>query len=182
MTNYIDQYNAFVETLEDIFMMDHEELDFGIYRIMNYKRDEIKDFLKNRLLNQVDEILAKNVGGDQLALETELDTQLGTLERMGFSRKEAEASGPIMKLREKMKRFRPLAELKNDVYSGLVTFFSRYYKGGDFISQRRYKSDDTYAIPYNGLRRFYIDFPLPNCCKKHCIHSFHYHGQFFIES
>ena len=147
MTNYIDQYNAFVETLEDIFMMDHEELDFGIYRIMNYKRDEIKDFLKNRLLNQVDEILAKNVGGDQLALETELDTQLGTLERMGFSRKEAEASGPIMKLREKMKRFRPLAELKNDVYSGLVTFFSRYYKGGDFISQRRYKSDDTYAIP-----------------------------------
>ena len=83
MTNYIDQYNAFVETLEDIFMMDHEELDFGIYRIMNYKRDEIKDFLKNRLLNQVDEILAKNVGGDQLVLETELDTQLGTLER-GF--------------------------------------------------------------------------------------------------
>lgn len=150
MTNYIDQYNAFVETLEDIFMMDHEELDFGIYRIMNYKRDEIKDFLKNRLLNQVDDILAKNVGGDQLALETELETQLGTLERMGFSRKEAEASGPIMKLREKMKRFRPLAELKNDVYSGLVTFFSRYYKSGDFISQRRYKSDDTYAIPYNG--------------------------------
>lgn len=150
MSDFREQYNAFVETLEDIFMMDHEELDFGIYRIMNYKRDEIKDFLKNRLLNQVDEILAKNVGGDQLALETELETQLGSFERMGVSRKEAESLGPIVKLREKMKRFRPLAELKNDVYSGLVTFFSRYYKGGDFISQRRYKSDDTYAIPYNG--------------------------------
>jgi adenine-specific DNA-methyltransferase len=31
----------------------------------------------------------------------------------------------------------------------LLTFFSRYYDKGDFISQRRYKGD-TYAIPYSG--------------------------------
>jgi adenine-specific DNA-methyltransferase len=35
------------------------------------------------------------------------------------------------------------------VFSHLLAFFSRYYKDGDFISQRRYKGD-TYAIPYAG--------------------------------
>ena len=38
---------------------------------------------------------------------------------------------------------------ENAVFSHLLTFFSRYYDKGDFISQRRYKGD-TYAIPYAG--------------------------------
>lgn len=38
---------------------------------------------------------------------------------------------------------------ENSVYNHLLTFFSRYYDAGDFISQRRYKGD-TYAIPYSG--------------------------------
>lgn len=66
MADYKEQYNSFIETLQSIFMMDHEELDFGIYRIMNYKRDEINDFLENRLLVQVDNILAANVGSGQI--------------------------------------------------------------------------------------------------------------------
>lgn len=40
-------------------------------------------------------------------------------------------------------------EHENAVFSHLLTFFSRYYDNGDFISQRRYKGD-TYAIPYSG--------------------------------
>ena len=41
------------------------------------------------------------------------------------------------------------SELENAVFSHLLTFFSRYYDKGDFVSQRRYKGD-TYAIPYAG--------------------------------
>ena len=39
-----------------------------------------------------------------------------------------------------------------DAYNHLHQFFSRYYKEGDFISLRRYKShgNEAYAIPYNG--------------------------------
>ncbi|MBP0500745.1 hypothetical protein J8J32_21970, partial [Mycobacterium tuberculosis] len=40
-------------------------------------------------------------------------------------------------------------EHENAVFSHLLTFFSRYYQDGDFISQRRYKGN-TYAIPYAG--------------------------------
>lgn len=40
-------------------------------------------------------------------------------------------------------------DVQTAVYRHLLTFFSRYYQEGDFISQRRYKGE-TYAIPYNG--------------------------------
>ena len=98
-TNYHD---SFIKKLQEIFMMDHAELDFGIYRIMNQKRSEIEHFLKFELLPQVKTALAGAPDGSD-----------------------------------------------NEVFSHLVTFFSRYYDNGDFISKRRYK-DNTYAIPYNG--------------------------------
>ena len=43
-------------------------------------------------------------------------------------------------------------DLQNTVFSRLTQFFSRYYEGGDFVSQRRYKTggNSAYAIPYNG--------------------------------
>lgn len=46
-TNY---YESFIKKLQEIFMMDHAELDFGIYRIMNQKRADINHFLKFELL------------------------------------------------------------------------------------------------------------------------------------
>ena len=98
-TNY---YESFIKKLQEIFMMDHAELDFGIYRIMNQKRADINHFLKFGLLPQVKTALADTPDGSE-----------------------------------------------NEVFSHLVTFFSRYYDNGDFISKRRYK-DNTYAIPYNG--------------------------------
>lgn len=39
-------YESFIKKLKEIFMMDHAELDFGIYRIMNQKRSDIQDFLE----------------------------------------------------------------------------------------------------------------------------------------
>ena len=150
MADFREQYNAFIETLQSIFMMDHEELDFGIYRIMNYKRDEINDFLKNKLLAQVDNILAANVGSDQIQKEKELEDKVAVLSNQGLTPDIIDTLPPIIQLREELKQFRSIADLKGDVFSALVTFFSRYYNGGDFISQRRYKSNDTYAIPYNG--------------------------------
>ena len=43
-------YDKFIAKLQEIFMMDHAELDFGIYRIMNQKREEINRFLEHDLL------------------------------------------------------------------------------------------------------------------------------------
>ena len=37
----------FKRKLQEIFEMDKSDLDFGIYRIMNYKRKEINKFIEN---------------------------------------------------------------------------------------------------------------------------------------
>ena len=43
---------------------------------MNYKRDEINDFLKNKSLAQVDDILIANVGSEQVHKESELEEKI----------------------------------------------------------------------------------------------------------
>lgn len=53
------------------------------------------------------------------------------------------------KLKAQLAQSADTESMQAEVFSHLVTFFSRYYDGGDFLSKRRYK-DNTYAIPYNG--------------------------------
>jgi len=46
-------YEKLSALLKELFQLDQADLDFGIYRIMNQKRDEITHFLDNDLLPQV---------------------------------------------------------------------------------------------------------------------------------
>lgn len=38
------QLEKFISLLEEMFQFDQADLDFGIYRIMNQKREEIQSF------------------------------------------------------------------------------------------------------------------------------------------
>ena len=40
--------------------------------------------------------------------------------------------------------------LEHEIFSNLYSFFARYYEGGDFLSLRRYRNNDTFVIPYKG--------------------------------
>ncbi len=143
-------YNAFIAKLQEIFMMDHAELDFGIYRIMNQKRQDINTFLQTQLLPQVKEDLEDVADGD-----TEHDRQrMAQIEASVGGNVEVLPLGTPMRdeyeqLKAKLSQTADTEALQAEVFSHLTTFFSRYYDGGDFISKRRYK-DNTYAIPYNG--------------------------------
>jgi len=46
------QYDKFKDILREMFQMDQADLDFGIYRIMNAKRDEIEKFLDKHRFSQ----------------------------------------------------------------------------------------------------------------------------------
>lgn len=146
-TNY---YDKFIAKLQEIFMMDHAELDFGIYRIMNQKRDEIKHFLEIDLLPQVKSILEGESGDTQ-----SIKKRMAEIEQMfvGMNIATLPDSNPNVAEYKKLKAQLELGgdpeSMQSEVFSHLVTFFSRYYDGGDFLSKRRYK-DNTYAIPYNG--------------------------------
>ena len=142
-------YEAFRKKLQEIFMMDHAELDFGIYRIMNHKRGQINDFLDKQLLPQVEKTLQEYVKTDD-SLQQELTKAVEGCKNLGIA---PDTNPKVLQLRQQIDQSSTgIDDLQNTVFSRLTQFFSRYYEGGDFVSQRRYKSggNSAYAIPYNG--------------------------------
>lgn len=53
------QFDKFIATMKKVLMLDQADLDFGIYRIMNRKRDQIESYLNNDLRRQVAELSAR---------------------------------------------------------------------------------------------------------------------------
>ncbi len=133
--------------LAELFQLDQAELDFGIYRIMNAKRDEITRFLEKELLPQVREVLNAYERESRATLEAELEKAKQQAKALGF---DDPAQAP--KVKELQARYNAAFDVEaaeQEVFSHLYNFFRRYYNEGDFISQRRYK-EGVYAIPYEG--------------------------------
>ena len=140
------QFDKFIATMKKVLMLDQADLDFGIYRIMNRKRDQIESYLNNDLRRQVAEAISENASNDAEALQKELAKLVSTLTEAGMN---PDNAPKVQELKERIARCGNSEELENEVYSHLSIFFGRYYDGGDFVSQRRYKKD-VYAIPYEG--------------------------------
>ncbi len=140
------QFESFKNTLKKIFMLDQADLDFGIYRIMNQKRNDIEQYLNENLKALITETIERNKSSQAENLQEELAAAKKAAEGLGIS---PDDLPKVKELKAKISEAGNTEDLENDVYSHLTTFFNRYYDGGDFISQRRYKKD-VYAIPYEG--------------------------------
>lgn len=143
----MSKYDDLVAKLKEIFQIDRPDLDFGVYRILNARAGEINDYLENRLKARVQEALNNSGNANLEQARKELDEAEKNAQSLGMN------PDDVPKIRELRQRIAELSagsiEHENAVFSHLLTFFSRYYDSGDFISQRRYKGD-TYAIPYAG--------------------------------
>lgn len=144
-------FEEFCSTLKKTFMLDvAEELDFGIYRIMNLKRKDIEDFLDNKLKGMVEQEIANNISADYESKKKKLDEMVATLSKLHIK---PELSPDYVDLRKQLDNMGDPAQMQASVFTHLDIFFNRYYDKGDFISKRRYSSrqtDSRYAIPYNG--------------------------------
>lgn len=141
------KFRELIAKLKEIFQIDRPDLDFGIYRILNARADEISDYLEHRLPQKVKEALRQGTAAQQQEAQAKLDAAVQSVRDLGM---DPEASPKVQELREQLALYDTgTSEHENQVFSHLLTFFSRYYDQGDFISQRRYKGD-TYAIPYAG--------------------------------
>ncbi len=151
----------FQDLLRTLFQFDCADLDFGIYRILNYKREQVEAFITERLPQIVDQAFAQYAAVDKVVVEQELEqTRQEIVKNLG--EQAIDESGHLLNyhktklgqqyllLMEKRGRYEVTDELKTRIYNDLFTFFSRYYEDGDFISKRRYGRHETYAIPYNG--------------------------------
>ena len=152
----------FQNLLRELFQFDCADLDFGIYRIMNHKRDVVERFISTTLPEAVD----KELGAGTLARQAEANAALQEarrqlLESLGANALDtygdvvsAMADTPVAKeylsAKARAGASRSRRALETDVYNHLYAFFNRYYHDGDFISKRRYSRNHRYAIPYNG--------------------------------
>ena len=141
------KYKELVKKLKEICQIDRPEREFGIYRILNAKGDEINDYLENTLKKKISDALATAGNANKEELEKQLSTAVKAAEDAGF---DPEDSPKVKDLRLQIVATSQGAnEHENAVFTHMLSFFSRYYDSGDFVSKRRYKGD-TYAIPYAG--------------------------------
>lgn len=141
-----DNRQQLIAKLKELFQMDQADLDFGIYRIMNTKRDEITRFLEQDLMPTLRSTLEKFQPAGQAEKQAALEEAIKAAHTAGF---DPEQSPKVQQLRTELSQSVDLETEEETIYSDLTTFFSRYYQGGDFMSLRRYK-EGVYALPYEG--------------------------------
>lgn len=107
-------------------------MDFGIYRILNARADEINDYLDNKLKAKIQAALKDAGNANKAELEQQLQTAIKAATEAGF---EPDQSPKVQDLKRQLAATATGAnEHENAVFSHLLTFFSRYYDNGDFIT------------------------------------------------
>ncbi len=133
--------------LKELFQLDQPDLDFGLYRIMHAKSEEVTQFLDKDLQPQVKEAFNLYSTADKAELEKELAKAVEQARSLGA---EPEMLPKVKELRAKLANDAvDIGGLENEVYDHLFSFFRRYYSDGDFLAKRVYRPG-VYAIPYEG--------------------------------
>ena len=135
--------------LRELFELDKADLDFGIYRVLRQRHREITEFLDNHLEKTVCSALQSHETAQRGHVEHELEQAEKAAAGAGIA---AEQSPKVRELRAKLKGDFDIEGTADEVYSHLLTFFSRYYQGGDFLGLQRstVHGREKYMIPYNG--------------------------------
>lgn len=159
--------------LRDLWQLDLADLDFGLYRLLRLKRQEVETFLAEQLPRRVEESFQSLAGEERAALEKGV-SELASRIRREIAEEAILESGEvnpdyrdtkIKAARELLDQYearcRQLQSVqageaqKAEVFNHLYAFFSRYYEDGDFVPRRRYGVRETYAVPYNGEETFF---------------------------
>lgn len=147
--------------LNQLFQYETQDLDFGVYKILHYKKKEIANFIDQLLVDKVRTELqtlsadeAKQVQDQILEFEKD-DIIKGWIEADESEKKTLEKFGKdkinqYQELKAKATESSVSGETENQIYNHLALFFSRYYDKGDFISKRRFGKNEKYVVPYNG--------------------------------
>lgn len=142
-----------LKKLAELFQLNQPDLDFGFYRIMHAKAQEVQDFIGTDLLK----IVADAFGAVDEARKAELQDayEKAIQSARDFGVPNPEETGPVKKARAALDALKDTAGAEAEVYDHLYRFFERYYDDGDFISRRYYTRETPgraapFAVPYNG--------------------------------
>jgi adenine-specific DNA-methyltransferase len=155
---------------EDILKLDLAELDFGIYRILNYRRSAVEEFLTQKLPKAMsgaikDSSLTRSEDLQNRAKQLREDLDKIAKDVFGLQNAfDGDALRPPLRELPKGKEYLETAEELNRLiakaafgedeeerlYNALYTFFSRYYEDGDFLPQPRRGKNARFSVPYQG--------------------------------
>ena len=161
-----EHQQRFQALLRELFQFDSADLDFGIYRIMNHKRDVIERYIAEDLPKTITDELSRGMLAEQEFIrkhlaeaQEEIGKVLGprAVDSDGNLQQvfhETPVGARYLSLQARqawhVARGADVGAFQSTLYNHLYNFFSRYYDDGDFISKRRYSRRERYAIPYNG--------------------------------
>lgn len=99
-----------------------EELDFGIYRIMRIKKQEIENWLNIRLEEIVKEQITSNMSSDYGEKKVRLDEKVNSMRQEGYTTSEIDNDRIVKKLRGELEVMGDAEEMQAEVFSHLNTF------------------------------------------------------------
>jgi len=159
----MENIQKFQHLLKKLFQFETSDLDFGIYRILNYKRDQIKRFIEKDLVDKIESAFTKhkderltNIIQRFEEAKQKVIQGLGTLAftptgELKEDFKDTPLGRDFLLIKAQKDEAETIDEIKSQVFNDLYNFFSRYYEEGDFVPQYRYSiKGHKYAIPYNG--------------------------------
>ena len=163
-----DALNTLREKLRDMFHFAHNDLDFGIFRILKIKRDEVNQFIDEKLPTIVDEALAEvtdSLYNSQLAEVKEYVEKEGGATEQAYLNDVPGNLQLLIDFLEYKQQDELIAPLQTDpedlksklafrVYNHIHSFFEGYYRDGDFgyndRSTAHYKVNYPDESDYNG--------------------------------
>lgn len=150
-----DQLRAkLIEKLLELFQLDQPELDFGFYRIMHAKAEQVQRFLENDLLTEVQQAFADGGEAKRNEAKAKLDAAIERA-KGDYPDRDPNEARSVKDAQAAYEAALDTTKAEAEVYDHLYRFFERYYEDGDFVS-RRYLTRETagkaapYAVPYDG--------------------------------
>ena len=138
-----DVRSQFRKKLRELFRCDDSEFNWGVYRILNQRNKDIDDFIKKDIPEVIEEKIKVLNEKSLEQIEDEIKEMEQQARNLGMKVEDSE------KYQSLLKQKRSLAgsdTVETKVYNHLLSFFSRYFLNGDFIS-RFYFKDDQYVVP-----------------------------------
>jgi len=163
----INPEQQFKQLLRDLFQLDHTDLDFGIYRILNLRSAHVEKFIDEKLPAKLQEVRTKLASRGLEDVQAQLEAAQKNLkdnfqvdfDADGDLQAKADQYGQLalfkepynkyLEAKEQLQAVQISAEFEKNIYNELYRFFQRYYDGGDFVTKPR-AGDNAYMIPYNG--------------------------------
>jgi adenine-specific DNA-methyltransferase len=142
-----------IHKLKELFQLNQPDLDFGFYRIMHAKSEQVSSFIENDLLHVIQDTFGQADETKKDKLKQELDNAIQTA--IDFGAPDPETTPKVMEARARYEAIKDSASSEAEIYDHLYRFFERYYDDGDFISRRYYTRETPgkaapFAVPYNG--------------------------------